>query len=68
MLWMEAEIVQMFVPILLLKGDMTSLPLKAWPPEKFWHTAITLPATTQENKSMDFSVCFFLRIFLSKNL
>lgn len=40
MLWMEAEIVQLFVHSLFFKGDMTSLPLKVWPPEKFWHTAI----------------------------
>lgn len=35
---MGAEVVQIFVCSLLVKVDMTSLPLKTWPPEKFWHT------------------------------
>lgn len=44
MLWMGAEIVQIFVHSLLFKEDRTSLPLKTWPPEKFWHTALALPS------------------------
>lgn len=44
MLWMEAEIVQMFLHSLFFKGDLTRLFLKAWPPHLFLYTAVTLPS------------------------